>query len=161
MWIKIFAKKCCKNSCWIFNVIFYLLFESVSGAFFTQQSSCDRSRKILTNDYGQITDGLHSNYTQDSHCEWLIKAQNDSQFITLKFLSIRTECSYDYVGETLEIMWIEIISGFIFQIFVYDGNSYRSRLLGSFSGKSEHEQQVIATSGYVSLPLSTFKLKFL
>jgi len=41
-----------------------------------------------------------------------------------------TECSYDYV-------------------FVYDGDSFRSPLLGSFSGKTE-PQQVMSTSGYVS-----------
>lgn len=40
-----------------------------------------------------------------------------------------TECSYDY-------------------IFVYDGDSFRSPLLGSFSGKTE-PQKVIATSGSV------------
>lgn len=67
---------------------------------------------------------------QDSHCEWLIKAKNDSQFITLKFHSLATECSYDYV-------------------FVFDGDSYKSPLLGSFSGKTE-PQQVMATSGSVS-----------
>lgn len=100
MWIR--TTKCCIISCWIFNVaIFYnLLFETVSGQFLSL-SSCDQSRKILTEKYGIVTDGS-SNYTQDSHCEWLIKAQNDSQFITLKFISIRTECSYDYVSETLK-----------------------------------------------------------
>lgn len=43
-----------------------------------------------------------------------------------------TECSYDYV-------------------FVYDGDSFRSPLLGSFSGKTE-PQQVTSSSGYVSIP---------
>lgn len=42
-----------------------------------------------------------------------------------------TECSYDYV-------------------FVYDGDSFKSPLLGSFSGKTE-PQQVVATSGSVSI----------
>lgn len=41
-----------------------------------------------------------------------------------------TECSYDYV-------------------FVYDGDSFRSPLLGSFSGKTE-PQQVTSSSGYVN-----------
>ena len=68
---------------------------------------------------------------QDSHCEWLIKAKNDSQYITLTFRSMGTECSYDY-------------------IFVYDGDSFKSPLLGSFSGKTE-PQQVIATSGSVNI----------
>lgn len=71
-----------------------------------------------------------SHLQQDSHCEWLIKARNDSQFITLTFRSMGTECSYDYV-------------------FVYDGDSFKSPLLGSFSGKTE-PQKVIATSGSVS-----------
>jgi hypothetical protein len=47
-----------------------------------------------------------------------------------------TECSYDYV-------------------FVYDGDSFKSPLLGSFSGKTE-PQQVTSSSGYVSLPCLFF-----
>uniref|UniRef100_A0A1B0CSP3 Multiple epidermal growth factor-like protein 8 n=2 Tax=Lutzomyia longipalpis TaxID=7200 RepID=A0A1B0CSP3_LUTLO len=89
---------------------------------------CDRTRRIFTEPYGEISDGPSGfNYTQDSHCEWLIKAKNDSQYITLTFRSMGTECSYDY-------------------IFVYDGDSFRSPLLGSFSGKTE-PQRVVATSG--------------
>lgn len=118
-----------------------------------QQQPCDRTRRVFTEAHGEISDGpAGSNYTQvrpiclcmrptmhrlslfvsfqDSHCEWLIKAKNDSQFITLTFRSMGTECSYDY-------------------IFVYDGDSFKSPLLGSFSGKTE-PQQVIATSGSVS-----------
>ena len=45
-----------------------------------------------------------------------------------------TECSYDYV-------------------FVYDGDSFESPLIGSFSGKSQ-PQQVTATSGAVSHQLN-------
>jgi hypothetical protein len=59
-----------------------------------------------------------------------ISAKNNSQFITLKFHTMSTECSYDYV-------------------FVYDGDSFESPLIGSFSGKSQ-PQQVTATSGAVS-----------
>lgn len=93
--------------------------------------SCDKTRRVFTETWGVITDGpLESNYTQDSHCEWLIKANGTGQFITLKFHTMGTECSYDYV-------------------FVYDGDSFRSPLLGSFSGKTA-PQQVIASSGYVS-----------
>jgi CUB domain len=66
---------------------------------------------------------------QDSHCEWLIKAES-RRFITLSFKLLHTECSYDY-------------------IFVYDGDSFHSPLLGSFSGKTE-PQQIVASSGYVS-----------
>ncbi|KAK9888746.1 hypothetical protein WA026_000973 [Henosepilachna vigintioctopunctata] len=89
---------------------------------------CNKSRRIYTDPWGVITDGpVGSNYTQDSHCEWLIKADDTNKFITLSFRSMGTECSYDYV-------------------FVYNGDSFRSPLLGSFSGKTE-PQQVVATSG--------------
>ncbi|XP_049279907.1 multiple epidermal growth factor-like domains protein 8 [Anopheles funestus] len=92
------------------------------------RQSCDKTRRIFTQSYGEISDGPAGvNYTQDSHCEWLIRAQNDSQFITLKFRSMGTECSYDY-------------------IFIYDGDSFRSPLLGSFSGNTE-PQHLIASSG--------------
>ncbi|XP_053675074.1 multiple epidermal growth factor-like domains protein 8 [Anopheles nili] len=92
------------------------------------RQSCDKTRRIFTQSHGEISDGpTGSNYTQDSHCEWLIRAQNDSQFIMLKFRSMGTECSYDY-------------------IFIYDGDSFRSPLLGSFSGNTE-PQHVIAGSG--------------
>ncbi|XP_001814936.2 multiple epidermal growth factor-like domains protein 8 [Tribolium castaneum] len=91
---------------------------------------CDKTRRVFTNSWGVITDGpVGSNYTQDSHCEWLIKANDSHKFITLSFRSMGTECSYDYV-------------------FVYDGDSFRSPLLGSFSGKTE-PQKVIASSGYM------------
>lgn len=84
--------------------------------------------------WGVITDGpTGSNYTQDSHCEWLIKANGSNKFITLTFQNMGTECSYDYV-------------------FVYDGDSFRSPLLGSFSGKTE-PQQVVATSGFMLILL--------
>jgi multipile epidermal growth factor-like domains protein 8 len=84
----------------------------------------------LTEPFGEISHGPNgSNYTQDSHCEWLIKAET-RRFITLSFKLLHTECSYDY-------------------IFVYDGDSFHSPLLGSFSGKTE-PQQIVASSGYVS-----------
>ncbi|KAE8741134.1 hypothetical protein FOCC_FOCC013392 [Frankliniella occidentalis] len=93
-----------------------------------QSAPCDKSRKVFTETWGIVTDGpTGSNYTQDSHCEWLIKANNSQQFITLSFRSMGTECSYDYV-------------------FVYDGSSFNSPLLGSFSGKTE-PQQITAVSG--------------
>ncbi|XP_049313887.1 multiple epidermal growth factor-like domains protein 8 [Bactrocera dorsalis] len=89
---------------------------------------CDRSRKVFTEPYGEISDGPAGfNYTQDSHCEWLIKARNDSQFITLTFHSMGTECAYDY-------------------IYVYDGDSFNSTLLGSFSGRTQ-PQRLVARSG--------------
>lgn len=49
-----------------------------------------------------------------------------------------TECSYDYV-------------------FVYDGDSFRSPLLGSFSGKTE-PQQVTSSSGYVRIYATTLTM---
>ncbi|XP_050362348.1 multiple epidermal growth factor-like domains protein 8 [Nymphalis io] len=95
---------------------------------------CDKSRRVFTEPSGIITDGpSNSNYTQDSHCEWLIKAANKSQYITLSFLRMGTECSYDYV-------------------FVYDGDSFDAPLLGSFSGKTE-PQNVTASSGYMLILL--------
>lgn len=101
-----------------------------------QQPPCDRSRKVLTMEYGEISDGPAGiNYTQDSHCEWLIKARNDSQYITLTFHSMGTECSYDY-------------------IYVYDGDSFNSTLLGSFSGRTQ-PQRLVARSGSVSNDLCT------
>lgn len=95
---------------------------------------CDKTRRIFQTSWGIISDGPQGlNYTQDSHCEWLIKANSSNKFITLKFRSMGTECSYDYV-------------------FVYDGDSFNSPLLGSFSGKTE-PQEVIATSGYMLILL--------
>ena len=59
-------------------------------------------------------------YSENSHCEWLIQpsVQNSSHmhYISLQFSRMATECSYDY-------------------LYVYDGNNYKSRLLGSFSGR--------------------------
>lgn len=98
---------------------------------------CDRSRKVFTEPFGEISDGPSGhNYTQDSHCEWLIKARNDSQFITLTFHSMGTECSYDY-------------------IYVYDGDSFNSTLLGSFSGRTQ-PQRLVARSGSVSRAIGCF-----
>nr|CAD7578521.1 unnamed protein product [Timema californicum] len=93
-----------------------------------QPAPCDKSRKVFTEGWGVITDGpFGSNYTQDSHCEWLIKANNTHKYITLSFQSMGTECSYDYV-------------------FVYDGDSFSAPLLGSFSGKTD-PQNITASSG--------------
>ncbi|ETN65266.1 laminin subunit gamma-3 [Anopheles darlingi] len=100
-----------------------LVAQSTAG----RTSSCDKTRRVLTHPHGEISDGPAANYTQDSHCEWLIRAQNDSQFVTLQFRTMGTECSYDY-------------------IFIYDGDSFRAPLLGSFSGNTE-PQRVVASSG--------------
>ncbi|XP_063697443.1 multiple epidermal growth factor-like domains protein 8 [Culicoides brevitarsis] len=106
-------------------VTLFLLFCTIGAS----QQSCDKSRKVFTQSWGEISDsdGV-TNYTKDSHCEWLIRAANSSQFITLSFRSISTECAYDY-------------------IFVYDGDSYaKSTLLGSFSGKTS-PKPIVAASG--------------
>ena len=49
--------------------------------------SCDKSRTILNETQGFIMDGMAMtmNYTQNTHCEWLIVASPD-KFITLNFL---------------------------------------------------------------------------
>lgn len=39
-----------------------------------KQVPCDKTRKVFSDSWGMISDGpMGSNYTQDSHCEWLIK----------------------------------------------------------------------------------------
>lgn len=63
-----------------------------------------------------------------------ILANSTNQFITLEFKTLNTECSYDYV-------------------FVYDGDSFNSPLLGSYSGKNQ-PQSILASSGFVSIFLS-------
>ena len=89
--------------------------------------SCDKTRTILNGTRGFIMDGIATiNYTQNTHCEWLIKAEPE-QFISLTFLHMDTECGYDYV-------------------FVYDGTSMNDMLIGSFSGKVL-PPTVIANSG--------------
>ncbi|KAK8778157.1 hypothetical protein V5799_020502 [Amblyomma americanum] len=104
-----------------------LLAWCVSGPAAAKPSdTCNRHRKILTAPWGIITDGNDS-YRNDSHCEWLIRANSSKLYITLRFHEMATECAYDHV-------------------FVYDGDSYSSPLLGTFSGESI-PPPVIATSG--------------
>jgi multipile epidermal growth factor-like domains protein 8 len=57
-------------------------------------------------------------------------AAGGKKFISLEFVSMVTECSYDYV-------------------FIYDGASYNSPLLGTFSG-STLPTTLVAKSGSVS-----------
>ncbi|CAH0390198.1 unnamed protein product [Bemisia tabaci] len=118
-----------------FNTISKVVIILCCCIIFTLQSGpCDKTRKVLTDSRGSISDGPPgTNYTQDSHCEWLIKAKDPQQFITLTFLSMSTECSYDY-------------------IYIYDGDSFNSTLLGSFSGKNEPEK-ITASSGYMLILL--------
>ncbi|CAM1295013.1 MEGF8 (predicted) [Pycnogonum litorale] len=123
----------------LFKVIFAVqLFvqvgkNNVHGVFGSVVSdSCNRQRKIHTHPYGIISDGMQE-YPMDTHCEWLIKANSTKQFVTLKFLEMVTECSYDH-------------------LFIYDGDSYNDTLLGSFSG-STLPPLVTASSGYMLILL--------
>ena len=59
-----------------------------------------------------------------------VPAGGPGKFISLQFVSMKTECSYDY-------------------LFVYDGQSYSAPLLASFSGNTLPDR-VIASSGHVS-----------
>ncbi|CAH1785464.1 unnamed protein product [Owenia fusiformis] len=86
----------------------------------------DGFRQVLNSTTGIISDGK-GDYPISAHCEWLIQAGSPDKFITLKFENLSVECSYDY-------------------IFIYDGESYNSKLLGSFSG-SNTPPLITATSG--------------
>lgn len=93
--------------------------------------TCNRHRQVLTAPWGIITDGNDS-YRNDSHCEWLVRADASRPFITLRFHEMETECAYDHV-------------------FIYDGDSYEAPLLGTFSGRTL-PAPVTASSGAVSGP---------
>lgn len=52
-----------------------------------KQIPCDKTRKVFTDSWGIISDGpLGSNYTQDSHCEWLIKGTKFNMIFVRIFL---------------------------------------------------------------------------
>ncbi|XP_074654134.1 multiple epidermal growth factor-like domains protein 8 [Tubulanus polymorphus] len=89
---------------------------------------CNGRTVIKGSTEGIISDGPNK-YPESSHCEWLIEAPFKDQFITLEFTSFSTECSFDF-------------------LFVYDGNSYKSRLLGTFSGNRQPDT-LSASSGYM------------
>lgn len=40
----------------------------------TEERSCNRTRMVLTDTWGRITDGPND-YPKESHCEWLIKGR--------------------------------------------------------------------------------------
>ncbi|XP_066249619.1 multiple epidermal growth factor-like domains protein 8 isoform X2 [Euwallacea similis] len=105
------------------------------GVAVTQPGPCDRSRRVLSAPRGVLSTGpAGANYTQDSHCEWLIKSNSSTErFISLTFRTMGTECAYDYV-------------------FVYDGSSFAAPLLGSFSGRTA-PPKVTASSGSMLLLL--------
>ncbi|XP_068203463.1 multiple epidermal growth factor-like domains protein 8 [Palaemon carinicauda] len=96
------------------------------------ETSCNRTRQVLTGSWGIITDGP-GKYPEASHCQWLIKASSPAQFITLNITSIQSECSYDH-------------------IYVYDGNTYDSVMLGVFSGRTI-PPLVTAKSGFMLILL--------
>ncbi|KAG7161272.1 Multiple epidermal growth factor-like domains protein 8-like [Homarus americanus] len=102
------------------------LWAAVASLEWSAGSSCNRTRRVLTGSWGVITDGLGS-YPEASHCQWLIRASSPGQFITLNVTSIDTECSYDH-------------------LYVYDGETYDSLMLGVFSGRTL-PPQVTASSG--------------
>lgn len=141
---------------WLLSIIwFLLLFEQIylskgisllSGYHHHQSSPCDRTRKVFTEPFGEISDGPAGfNYTQDSHCEWLIKARNESQFITLTFHSMGTGKIHSiYILNLYQCAWLAECS--YDYIYVYDGDSFNSTLLGSFSGRTQ-PQRLVAHSG--------------
>ncbi len=77
---------------------------------------------------------MEGNYTQNTHCEWLIRPKGGGGFITLTLTRFSTECSYDY-------------------LFVYDDGDGdgvdNGTLLASFSGDSAGGLSVTASSGAV------------
>ncbi|XP_070550058.1 multiple epidermal growth factor-like domains protein 8 [Ptychodera flava] len=89
-------------------------------------ASC-HGRTVITGVYsGHISDG-DGKYPQDAYCEWRIISPDTRAKIVLQFTSFDTECTYDF-------------------LFLYDGNSFDSPLIGSFSGNSTPEA-VVAYSG--------------
>jgi len=65
---------------------------------------------------------------------YVLSTAGNGEFISVEFSSMVTECSYDFV-------------------FVYDGPTYHSPLLGSFSGGTKPDI-LISSSHYVSSTLS-------
>ena len=60
---------------YLLTLSYILLVTEISTAL--QPTACYKSRKVFTTSWGIITDGPSgSNYTQDSHCEWLIKGNS-------------------------------------------------------------------------------------
>ncbi|KAL8608232.1 hypothetical protein ACOMHN_016687 [Nucella lapillus] len=97
----------------------------------TSTKNCS-GRKVLNGVKGFISDGF-DHYLPNSHCEWLIEAGSPNKSIHLKFKTMSTECSFDF-------------------LFIYDGNSYDSPLLATLSGDS-FPYPVTARSGYMLLYL--------
>ncbi|CAG5128382.1 unnamed protein product, partial [Candidula unifasciata] len=98
----------------------------------SQSSNNCSGRKVLNGQEGFISDGPEM-YKANSHCEWLIDAGSPNKTIHLTFESMSTECSFDF-------------------LFIYDGNSYNSRLIATLSGDSP-PKEVTASSGHMLLYL--------
>nr|XP_033770020.1 multiple epidermal growth factor-like domains protein 8 isoform X2 [Geotrypetes seraphini] len=107
----------------------FALFLFGSGAV---AGDCKGQRRVLRNSYGYVTDGP-GNYSVNGNCEWLIEAPSNNYRVILTFMFMDTECTYDY-------------------LFIYDGDSYRSPLLASLSGRSL-PPTIEATSGKMLLHL--------
>ena len=93
MEIAFLNRKCSKaqgNIKFLLLFVFVYLIRSNNGSLKNQQFrySCDKTRVILSDLNGEISSG--TNYTQETHCEWLIKAENASQFIQLNFITMET-----------------------------------------------------------------------
>nr|XP_006821991.1 PREDICTED: multiple epidermal growth factor-like domains protein 8-like [Saccoglossus kowalevskii] len=94
--------------------------------------SCS-GRTVFENTWtGHITEGP-GNYPMDVYCEWRIVAPDPLAKIMLNFTNFKSECTYDF-------------------LFIYDGNSFTSELIASFSGDTTPEP-VVAYSGHMIIYL--------
>lgn len=68
-----------------------------------KQVPCDKTRKVFADSWGIISDGpMGSNYTQDSHCEWLIKGRN---VLGLRIETLKIRCN---PVKVIEILFCQI-----------------------------------------------------
>ncbi|XP_077985026.1 multiple epidermal growth factor-like domains protein 8 [Glandiceps talaboti] len=107
----------------IYSIVYvHVLLELIIGV----GATCNGRTVFVDTWSGEISDG-NANYPEDSYCEWRIIAPDPQAKIVLKFSDFETECTYDF-------------------LFIYDGNSYDSPLIASFSGNTVPET-VVAYSG--------------
>ncbi|XP_038062576.1 multiple epidermal growth factor-like domains protein 8 [Patiria miniata] len=95
-------------------VLSVFLFICGCGRLATSAGCSGLRRALLTDLEGTVTDGVGF-YEENVHCEWLIEAPDPNMTITLTFKEFETECTYDFLT-------------------VYDGDSFTSTVLGTFSG---------------------------
>ncbi|KAM4703377.1 multiple epidermal growth factor-like domains protein 8 [Rhinophrynus dorsalis] len=117
---------------WLSTCGWHLCFLLLALVHTATSGDCKGQRTVLRNAPGYVSDGP-GNYSVNGNCEWLIEAPSSSYRVLLSFLFMETECTYDY-------------------LFVYDGDSYRDRLLASLSGSSL-PPTLEATSGKMLLHL--------